>query len=288
MKVDNAIIMAAGTSSRFAPLSYEVPKGLIEVKGEILMERQIRQLKEAGIKEIYVVVGYKQEQFMYLEEKFGVKIVINDEYLDRNNNGSLYAVKDVLGNSYICSSDNYFKENPFETEVDEAYYAAVYADGETNEWCMEEDEEGFISKVTIGGRDAWYMLGHTFWSRDFSKKFMEILEPIYNDPDIINALWERVFLDHLDQLKMKIRRYPADYIYEFDTVDELREFDPSYVDNTRSEIIKQCASELHVRERDISGLEAVKDMGNEAEGFTFVISNIRYIYNYSSKVLRRQ
>ena len=43
-KVDNAIIMAAGTSSRFAPLSYEMPKALIEVKGEILIERQIRQL----------------------------------------------------------------------------------------------------------------------------------------------------------------------------------------------------------------------------------------------------
>ena len=35
MKVDNAIIMAAGTSSRFAPLSFERPKSLIEVGGEI-------------------------------------------------------------------------------------------------------------------------------------------------------------------------------------------------------------------------------------------------------------
>ena len=54
-KVDNAIIMAAGTSSRFAPLSYEMPKALIEVKGEVLIERQIKQLLEVGIKEIYIV-----------------------------------------------------------------------------------------------------------------------------------------------------------------------------------------------------------------------------------------
>ena len=44
--------MAAGTSSRFAPLSYEKPKGLLKVKGEILIERQIRQLQEAGITRI--------------------------------------------------------------------------------------------------------------------------------------------------------------------------------------------------------------------------------------------
>ena len=37
----NAIIMAAGTSSRFVPLSVERPKGLLEVKGEVLIERQI-------------------------------------------------------------------------------------------------------------------------------------------------------------------------------------------------------------------------------------------------------
>ena len=52
MKVDNAIIMAAGTASRFAPLSYEKPKALIEVRGEVLIERQIRQLREAGVDEI--------------------------------------------------------------------------------------------------------------------------------------------------------------------------------------------------------------------------------------------
>lgn len=48
-KVKNAVILAAGLSSRFAPLSYEKPKGLLTVKGEVLIERQIRQLKEKGL-----------------------------------------------------------------------------------------------------------------------------------------------------------------------------------------------------------------------------------------------
>ena len=52
MKVNNAIIMAAGTASRFAPLSFEKHKALIEVKGEILIERQIRQLQEADRKSV--------------------------------------------------------------------------------------------------------------------------------------------------------------------------------------------------------------------------------------------
>ena len=37
--VDNAIIMAAGMATRLAPLSYEKPKALLNIKGEILIER---------------------------------------------------------------------------------------------------------------------------------------------------------------------------------------------------------------------------------------------------------
>lgn len=77
----NAIILAAGKSNRFAPFTYERPKGLFCVKGEILIERQIRQLQEAGISDIYVVVGYMKEKFFYLEKKYGVKIIINIDVL---------------------------------------------------------------------------------------------------------------------------------------------------------------------------------------------------------------
>lgn len=116
-RVDNAVILAAGLSTRFAPISYEKPKGLLRVRDEVLIERQIRQLKEAGIDDITVVVGYKKEYFFYLEELFGVRIVVNEHYAKRNNHSSLMAVLDKLGRTYVCSSDNYFVENPFESHV---------------------------------------------------------------------------------------------------------------------------------------------------------------------------
>ena len=67
----NAIILAAGKSNRFAPFTYEKPKGLFRVKGEILVERQIEQLREAGVEDICIVVGYMKEKFFYLEDKYG-------------------------------------------------------------------------------------------------------------------------------------------------------------------------------------------------------------------------
>lgn len=282
-KVDSAIIMAAGTASRFAPLSYERPKALIEVKGEVLIERQIRQLQAAGIPQIVVVVGYMKEHFQYLAEKFGVIIVENNSYLTRNNNGSIYAAKDYIRNSYICSSDNYFNENPFEAEVDEAYYAAVYANGETAEWCMQEDTEGYISQVQIGGKNAWYMLGHVFWTEDFSRRFLSVLEDIYDLPETKDMLWEKIFMTRLDTLKMKIRKYPESFIFEFDTLDELRQFDSSYMDDTRSVILKQIADQLSCRERDLINVTSYKDHTNAAAGIHFEARGIRYEYAYNTK-----
>ena len=279
----NAIIMAAGMASRFAPLSYEKPKALIEVKGEILIERQIRQLKEAGISEIIVVVGYKKEQFYYLEEKFGIYIVENKEYLFKNNHSSIYAVKDYLKNTFICSADNYFPENPFEEVEEESYYAAVYSDGETNEWCIQTDEYDYIYGVTVGGRDSWYMLGHAFWNEEFSRKFVAILDKEYPLPETGNMFWENLFIRHIQELKMKIKRYNKDSIFEFDTLDELRHFDSEYISNTHSKILYELSSKLRCLESEMTDINTIKNSAGEAVGFTFIVGDKKYRYLYEKK-----
>ena len=44
-----------GFGSRFVPLTFETPKGLLEVYGERMIERQIKQLHEVGIQDITIV-----------------------------------------------------------------------------------------------------------------------------------------------------------------------------------------------------------------------------------------
>jgi len=226
-RVDNAIIMAAGKSTRFVPFSYHKPKALAEVRGEILIERQIRQLQEAGIKEIYLVVGYKKETLLYLKDKFGIHIIENPDFARYNNTSTLMCVRQHLANSYICSADNYFTENPFESYVYRPYYAAVYAEGETTEWCLDYDEQDRITAVTIGGRDAWYMLGHAYFDRAFSNKFLHLLQQQwYELPMVREHLWEDLYRKYLDELVLYIRKYKTGVIYEFDSLEELALFDP--------------------------------------------------------------
>ncbi len=257
-RIENAVIMAAGLSSRFVPISYEKPKGLLRVRGEVLIERQIEQLMAAGITDITVVVGYKGEYFLYLEDKYGVSIAFNREYASRNNNSSLKAVANRLGNTYICSSDNYFTENPFEQYAWKAFYSAAYSEGRTNEWCIKIDARDRITSVTIGGSDAWYMVGHVYFDRAFSKTFVEILNEEYDLPETADKLWEDIYLDHIDELEMLIKRYDAGIIQEFDSLDELRAFDPLFLENLDSEVFDNIVNVLGCTKAEIHDVYPLK------------------------------
>ena len=52
----NAIILAAGFGMRMVPINLETPKALLEINGETLIERTIKQLHEVGIKDIFIVL----------------------------------------------------------------------------------------------------------------------------------------------------------------------------------------------------------------------------------------
>lgn len=283
----NAIIMAAGTASRFVPLSTECPKGLLEVKGDILIERQIQQLQEAGIIDITIVVGYKSEMFQYLKPKYGVDIVNNEDYYRYNNTSSIIRVVDRLSNTFICSSDNYFSKNVFLEESDQSYYSALYADGLTSEYCLNVDENDNIIDVAVGGADTWYMVGHVYFSKEFSDEFSKLLVAEYEKQETKQGYWEDVYIRHIQQLPlMKIHRYNPHDIEEFDSLEELRLFDDSYVYNTRSSIIKSIANQLNCSEAQLSSFIRTKHDGDYLL-FTFVKDGETYRYNQQNKTIQK-
>lgn len=287
-KVDNAIIMAAGLSSRFVPLSLEKPKGLLKVKGEVLIERQIRQLHEKGITNITVVVGYKKESFFYLKEKFGVKLVVNDYYDTKNNIETLYLVRNSLKNTYICSSDDYFTTNPFSSFEEQSFYSSIHITHQSNEWYIEKDEDNNIKGVHISGREGDIMLGAVFFDENFSSSFVPLIEKAHSNKHYDDKLWEYLFIDNIASLpKMKVRLFPDNTIFEFDSLEDLRFFDKKYINNSESKIMENIAKTLNCSEGALSSFALLK---NEDENFSFEFefNKTKYIYegdktNYTIK-----
>lgn len=228
-KVDNAIILAAENFPNFSPLTDTTPKPLLKVKGEILIERLIRQLREADIPKIYVVVGYKKELFYYLEEKFGICIIENPEYTFRNNHSSIYAVREYLANSYICSADTYFKQSVFEPYVFAPYFSTSFSEGKTSKYCVQTNFNNRINGIKIGGSNTWYATEPCYWDKKFSKIFVEILEAEYDHVAIHQMQWKHIYMNHLDKLALYQKKQPDGIVRTFDTLDELCLFDTSYI-----------------------------------------------------------
>lgn len=236
-KVDNAIIMAAGYSARCMPLSNSMPKGLFCVKGEILIEREIKQLLEAGIKEIIVVTGFQHEKFAYLKDKYGVILVHNADYDKYNNMASLYASQEYIHNSYILCSDNYYKENVFREYVEDSYYSCVYSEDYCDEFCVvEENCEGYITKIHRGGAKAWYTIGDCFWNASFSQTFVKYMNKEWNDLSVRNMLMDDFHITHIDELPLRKVERESDMVLEFDTLEEIKEFDDSFGDFIKAHI----------------------------------------------------
>ena len=279
-KVKNAIIMAAGMSSRFVPISLEKPKGLLIVKDEVLIERQIEQLLEAGIKDIIIVLGYKKESFFYLEDKYGIKIIINPEFNTKNNIETLYLAQKYIGNSYICSSDDYFETNVFEPYVYQSYYASVHVKEKSNEWYMIPDQKFNVSKVQKSGDDGYVMLGHVYFDNEFGKEFVKLINEHHEIGDYDQNLWEDLFADNIKKLPpMEIKVYPDDTIFEFDSLEELRKFDELYVKNTHSKIMKNICYALKCNEDEITNFVAIKE-GLTNSSFAFDVKDTRYVYRH--------
>jgi len=97
-----AIILAAGKGTRLYPITLNKPKGLLEIGDETILDRLIRQFREAGINDIVVVVGYQKEK---LKEHFGrsVRYLEYDGYDETNNLHTLWSVRDELNDDVIIT-----------------------------------------------------------------------------------------------------------------------------------------------------------------------------------------
>ena len=281
-KIENAIILAAGMSSRFMPLSLEKPKGLISVKGTPLIERQIEQLHAVGITDITVIVGYMKEKYFYLSEKYGVDIVVNPEYATKNNTSSLMLVLDKLANTYICASDHYFAENIFESHAYRSNYTVKFIYGSSTEYGYSLDSEGNFKTMRTSSNNELGLVGPACFLKDDARTFAAYLAKRYESPDTAGMLWEEVLIGCLDQVKMCPRIFADGIIYEFDSLDELREFDEYYIDNINIGIVDNICEALGCKPADLHDFKPMK-AGLTNQSFEFAYKDARYLYRHPGK-----
>jgi CTP:phosphocholine cytidylyltransferase-like protein len=287
-KINNAVILAAGYSSRFVPICFDMPKGLLPINGVSLIERQIHQLHDIGINDITVVTGAYAEQFIFLTEKYDIRLIFNPDYAIKNNFASIYAARNVLGNTIISSSDLYFRKNIFQNSAEYSYYASVFMKDKTEQRSLTLDENDKITGTAYGGKNTWITFGgQALFLKELSEKLISIIHPVYDDPEYSNKYWVDIMDEHLDELPMHIKRIDIDDIVEFNTLESLWKFDSNFCASDISPTMHDILDCLKCNnERKLSDIMPIKE-NNNAVGCSFLFDGKQYKYIFASKIIER-
>jgi choline kinase len=95
-----AVILAAGSGTRMNGTLGAVPKALLRVGSESLIQRQVRALRQAGVDEIVVVVGCEAAQVRQ-HCGSGITYVENSHYAETNSLYSLWLARPLLSRGFV-------------------------------------------------------------------------------------------------------------------------------------------------------------------------------------------
>jgi len=155
----NAIILAGGEGKRMHPLTADIPKPMVKLKGIPILEHIILRLKRWEICNIYISVGYKNNKIIdyFKDGKFlgvNIKYFIEDKPL-----GTAGCIAGIDYNYNIYKDGNFFLMNgDVVTSIDFfdfAYNSLYYKDDITMAIkCLKEKKEFGIVNINPDTRNV--------------------------------------------------------------------------------------------------------------------------------------
>lgn len=269
--VKRAVILAAGSGMRMLPINREQSKGMLQVKGETLVERLIRQLHEADIYEIYVIVGFMKEQYEYLIDKYQVELLVNPEYDGKNNLHSLVKAADHLQQAYIVPCDIWCERNPFHKS--ELYSWYLVQTERTTRSDVTMNRKGELVRVDAAS-EGNRMVGIAYLNREDGAETAEVLRSMAEDPKYDSCFWEESLYKKNKMRILSRVDYPKS-IYEINTYEQLRQLDSNSI-HLESDVIRLIADTFGVKTEEVSEITVLKT-GMTNRSFRFTCKGKKYI-----------
>ncbi len=270
-----AIILAAGYGMRMVPINTEIPKAFLEVRGERLIERQIKHLHEVRIKEISVVVGFKKELFEYLIDEFGVELIVNSEYATKNNLHSLRLAAKRIQNAYILPCDIWCKENPFRKRECYSWYMVKEEASERSDVRANRKSELVHVPERMAGNA---MTGIAYLCGEDAERLQKQLVALDKDKKHEDGFWETALFAEIDRAENRsifARVVPSFAVVGVNTYEQLRALDKAS-DQLKSEAITVIERALQVNAKEIKHITVLKK-GMTNRSFLFECRGKRYI-----------
>lgn len=281
-----AVILAAGYGMRMVPINTEVPKGLITIDGEPLIERLINQLREVGIRDIYIVVGFMKERYEYLIDKYEVNLIVNPEYSSRNNLHSLFLAKEHIENAYILPCDIWCAQNPFRNT--ELYSWYMITDELKTPGLVRTNRKMELVSLPKGA-EGNVPIGISYLTQEVSAQVRDKLYKMDRNADYLNSFWEDA-LYYKGKWIVFARVVSASKVVEINTYEQLRMLDEKS-DQLKTDAIQTICKALNVASKDVVDITVLKK-GMTNRSFLFCCKGKKYIMRIpgegTEKLINRQ
>ncbi|MDI3534931.1 MAG: hypothetical protein PWQ82_1296 [Thermosediminibacterales bacterium] len=140
-----AIILAAGMGLRIRS-KFVDPKALIKIGKETILDRQLRLLKEVGIKDVYIVTGYKE--YLIKQQYPQLNFITNPFYMVTNTLASLMlALVHVKEDTFIINGDTVFSDDLLPKMIGADNYCGVQNIDRTSEEVTVTIENNKITNI---------------------------------------------------------------------------------------------------------------------------------------------
>jgi NDP-sugar pyrophosphorylase family protein len=107
-----ALILAGGQGIRLRPITYELPKSMITIKGKPILEYIINKLKEAEVTDVVISIGYLGErvkEYFGDGSKFGVNIKYMEEAKPLGTGGAIKQAQNIFkDDTLVINGDQLF------------------------------------------------------------------------------------------------------------------------------------------------------------------------------------
>lgn len=273
-----AVLLAAGYGMRSSSAIGSVPHALLEIKGEPIIERFIKQLHSVGVFEIYIVVGYAKERFEYLIDKYGVELIVNTEYARRQTLHSLFLAKEHLENCYIVHCDTWCKHNPFNNY--ELYSWYMVSDAHNDKSFVRVNRKGELA-VTPTGSGGDDMTGIAYVVKEKSAILRERLTAMDADYRYNFCFWEDALYES-GKLILDAKTIHFEDIREISNFEDMLE-----LDSEMSVPIDDIAQVLTVAAGDIKNITVLKK-GAVNCSYTFICRGEKYVVRVPSYCISKQ
>ena len=235
-----AVILAAGMGKRLGEYTKNNTKCMVEVNGEKLIDRVIKQLGGLNLKRLVLVVGYQGEKLKnYIGDRYDdvikIEYIENPVYDKTNNIYSLALAKNVLceDDTLLLESDIIFEDRVLQTIVENPYPNLALVD-KYETWmdgtmvCINDKNEivNFVPKAAFRYEDvdSYYKTVNIYkFSKEFSRDVYVPFLDAYSKVMGNNEYYEQVLrvITYLHKSELRALPLSCEKWYEIDDAQDL-------------------------------------------------------------------